>query len=126
VKGNSAVVLRTHVFVICLILLALSATAPSQERIARSKKPKGLRQAPEPTQQASVVKGYGQLPLAFEANQGQSGSDVKFVTRGPGYSLFLKASEAMLAMNISDQEIAVVRMKLLNANPNVRVWGASR
>jgi hypothetical protein len=33
--------------------------------------------------------GYGKVALAFEANEGQTTPQVKFVSRGPGYSLFL-------------------------------------
>lgn len=40
---------------------------------------------------------YGKLPLAFEANQGQTNNSVKFVSRGQGYTIFLTRSEAVLA-----------------------------
>jgi len=38
---------------------------------------------------------YGQLPLSFEANRGQTDAQVKFLARGPGYTLFLTADEAV-------------------------------
>ena len=41
---------------------------------------------------------YGQLPLAFEVNQGQSDPQVKFMARGGGYGLFLTSSEAVLVL----------------------------
>jgi hypothetical protein len=41
---------------------------------------------------------YAQLPLAFEANEGQMDASVRFVARGPGYNLFLTDSEAVLAL----------------------------
>jgi hypothetical protein len=41
---------------------------------------------------------YGQLPLSFEANQGQTDPRVHFLSRGQGYSLFLTDSEAVLAL----------------------------
>ena len=37
---------------------------------------------------------YGRLPLSFELNAGQVDPQVKFMARGRGYSLFLKADEA--------------------------------
>ena len=40
---------------------------------------------------------YGTLPLSFERNQGQSDDQVKFLSRGSGYSLFLTSTEAVLA-----------------------------
>ena len=45
---------------------------------------------------------YGKLPLSFVANQGQSDPQVKFISRGTGYSLFLTDKEAVLALTKSD------------------------
>ncbi len=45
-----------------------------------------------------VVATYGKLPLAFEINEGQTDSQVKFLSRGSGYTLFLTGSEAVLAV----------------------------
>ena len=39
-----------------------------------------------------VKEKYAQVPLSFEANQGQSGPAVKFIARGHGYSLFLTST----------------------------------
>jgi hypothetical protein len=47
-------------------------------------------------QPARVVEGYSKLPLAFEANQGQTDSEAKFFSRGAGFSLFLTSTEADL------------------------------
>jgi len=54
-------------------------------------------QAQQPT--ASVAGAYGKLPLAFEANHGQSDKRVKFLARGKGYSLFLTAQEAVITLH---------------------------
>jgi hypothetical protein len=45
-----------------------------------------------------VIQTYSQLPLSFEANQGQTDKQVRFLARGPGYGLFLTAREAVLAL----------------------------
>jgi hypothetical protein len=45
-----------------------------------------------------VSESYGRLPLSFEANQGQTDPEVKFLARGPGYTLFLTPTEAVLAL----------------------------
>ena len=37
-------------------------------------------------------------PLNFEANQGQTDSQVKFLSRGDGYSLFLTSDEAVFML----------------------------
>ena len=47
---------------------------------------------------ARVSEAYGQLPLYFEANRGQTHEDVRFLARGPGYSLYLTAGEAVLVL----------------------------
>jgi hypothetical protein len=47
---------------------------------------------------APVSADYGQLPLTFEPNRGQSDPRVKFLARGPGYTLFLTPSEAVLRL----------------------------
>jgi len=46
-----------------------------------------------------LIEGYGKLPLSFEANQGQTDPQVKFLSRGHGYSLFLTSDEAVLALH---------------------------
>jgi Bacterial Ig-like domain (group 3)/Beta-propeller repeat len=48
--------------------------------------------------QAKIADTYGKLPLSFEANQGQTDPQVKFLSRGSGYSLFLTGDEAVLAL----------------------------
>ena len=72
-----------------------------------------------------VADAYGKLPLAFEADQGQTDPRVKFVARGGGYTLFLTDAQAVLALGTAQPNKqnkprlneAVVRMKLLGANP---------
>ncbi len=48
--------------------------------------------------QAQLVASFGKLPLSFEANQGQADGQVKFLSRGHGYSLFLTGDEAVLSL----------------------------
>jgi beta-propeller repeat-containing protein len=47
---------------------------------------------------ARVSEAYGRLPLHFEANRGQTHEDVRFLSRGAGYSLYLTAGEAVLVL----------------------------
>src|SRR5665213_259386 len=46
--------------------------------------------------QLKFDQAYGNLPLAFESNEGQTHPDVKFLARGNGYNLFLTAKEAVM------------------------------
>src|SRR5215475_3433791 len=94
-----------------------------------------------------VVKAYRNLPLTFEANQGQSVPKVKFLSRGDGYNLFLTSNEAVLALQersgpqsvltsarrwnlpgeiSSDGKPAVFRMKLIGANAQAEVTGQNQ
>ena len=41
---------------------------------------------------------YSNLPLRFEANQGQTNNQVRFLSRGPGYALFLTPTETVLSL----------------------------
>jgi hypothetical protein len=42
---------------------------------------------------------YGKLPLRFEANAGQTDPRVRFVSHGPGYTLFLTSRQAVLSLS---------------------------
>jgi hypothetical protein len=46
-----------------------------------------------------ILEAYGKLPMAFEANRGQTDRRVKFLSLGSGYSVFLTANEAVLALH---------------------------
>jgi hypothetical protein len=73
-----------------------------------------------------------QLPLRFEKNEGQSDPQVRFLSQNGAYSLFLTPKEAMLllphkssrkAATKSNQNAAVVRLRLVGASANPRVIG---
>jgi len=68
------------------------------------------------------VANYARLPLAFEANVGQSDPAVKFLSHGRGYGLFLTGAEAVLKTG-EPSAGSVLRMKLLNANLNSEAVG---
>src|SRR2546425_897296 len=92
-----------------------------------------------------LADSYGKLPLSFEANHGQTDRQVKFLSRGSGYSLFLTANETVLSLRkptapaaqrridtaAMGQEVAenkastatVLRMRLVGANPAAEISG---
>lgn len=45
-----------------------------------------------------ALDAYGRLPLAFEANQGQTNAAARYLARGKGYTLFLTDREAVLSL----------------------------
>ena len=55
----------------------------------------------DPSQGIKLRSSYGKLPLVFEPNEGQTDPQVRFLCRGAGYSLFLTAKEAVLALKQS-------------------------
>jgi uncharacterized protein (TIGR03437 family) len=68
-------------------------------------------------------------PLNFEANQGQTDSQVKFLSRGDGYSLFLTSNEAVFRLRPRAGVKApplVFRMELRGANRGAPVTGADK
>jgi hypothetical protein len=76
----------------------------------------------------------GILPLAFEANAGQADSPFDFLARGPDYSVGLAPTEATIRLvrpaahrpaPASPSADAVVRMRLVGADPSARAAGVS-
>ena len=47
---------------------------------------------------AALVQAYGQLPLSFQLNEGQTDPEVAFLSQGSGYALFLTPTEAVLSL----------------------------
>ncbi len=60
------------------------------------------------SQVASVAaQAYGNLPMRFEPNVGQTDSQVKFLSHDGGYTLFLTSTEAVLALRSIDLDASV-------------------
>ena len=55
-----------------------------------------------------IHESLGKLPIAFEANYGQTDSRVKFIARSQGYTLFLTPTEAVFAMAPDKRGVARV------------------
>lgn len=70
---------------------------------------------------------YGQLPMSFEANQGQTDAPVQYLSHGNGYSLFLTSDAAVLSLNAPDRHTSmVVRMQIAGASSHVSVSGTGK
>ncbi len=95
---------------------------------------------PNPQQATRASANYGNLPLTFEANRGQTGAQVKFLSRGPGYTAFLTAGGITLslrpnqpapvqqtnnlaAVNQSLPVNTTLQFKLVGAAPNPAIIG---
>jgi hypothetical protein len=57
-------------------------------------------------QRDRIRASFATLPLAFERNQGQADPHVKYTARANGYSVFLTANEAVLAISSSPHSTA--------------------
>jgi hypothetical protein len=88
-------------FQVSLVSLLLS---PPLARSAGTKPSTSTRQ--------HLAKVYGHLPLSFEGNRGQTDSRVRFLSRGPGYTLFLTQREAVLRLRSHAQELNNVRRNI--------------
>jgi hypothetical protein len=83
-----------------------------------------------------LVNAYSRLPLSFEANEGQSDSQVRFLSRGSGYALFL--TDTQVALNLQGTSVSsvagaaeapaadLVTMTLVGANAAPRIEGQGR
>ena len=103
--------------------------------------------APPLPSTAAVQSAYGNLPLSFEANQGQTDSHVQFLSRGRGHQLFLTRTDAVLALRTDEAKgtrreggahqgqlsnsppptsHSAVRMTFEGANPHAEVVGLDK
>ncbi|MGB7923740.1 MAG: SBBP repeat-containing protein, partial [Pyrinomonadaceae bacterium] len=84
----------------------------------------------ETTKSAPSGEAYGQLPLSFEVNRGQTDGRVRFLSRGAGYGLFLTSGEAVLSLSSKggegkedSRDASVLRMKMSGANSDPQITG---
>jgi hypothetical protein len=92
-----------------------------------------LRNPELPSANKQAALAYGQLASAFEPNQGQVNPQVKFLTRGRGFSLFLTHDGAVLSMSASANSDSTAKertsdqlaMRLDGANENVKPTGVN-
>src|SRR5882672_6346562 len=94
----------------CMVLL-FGAVVSSAQQPPEQVVPQG---AAAQTQRASG--SYAALPLTFEANQGQTSPQVKFLSRGKGYTAFLTAGGIVLSLR-PNQPVPVQRASNVGA-PN--------
>jgi hypothetical protein len=99
-------------------LVLLSAARDVAKRVF----PPGARVAPLPAGSATdysrqtndqrFLAAYGKLPLRFEQNQGQTDSEVRFISHGSGYELFLTPQDAVLALRTPAHQAGSARERL--------------
>lgn len=63
---------------------------------------------------------YGNIPLHFEQNTGQTDDIVKFLSRGKGYAVFLTENQAVLSLQ-KDGKQSALQMRLIGANTSPEI-----
>jgi hypothetical protein len=81
---------------------------------------------PASASQETATERYGDLPLSFEANHGQTDGQVRFLSRGSGYSFFLTQSGAVLSFSSEANSDSVLRMQLAGASSSARIEGVDQ
>lgn len=110
-----------------LMLLLLQYSVVSGKTSTNNTQPSAAKKAVGQRKQLATsehLRQSYQLPLSFETNHGQTDGEVKFLSRGSGYTLFLTSTEAVLSLrNGTNNKPGVLRMKLAGANRNPIVAG---
>jgi len=88
---------RTFNKMFCVTLLMVTASAAQQTTVVPSPQPGTALQG-------RVASAFSNLPLTFEANQGQTSANARFIARGSGYSTFLTAGGLVLSLSSSKTE----------------------
>jgi hypothetical protein len=121
------------------VCLSISYCAGAQDkRPSEAVRTVSNTKADKVADRARVLGEYGELPLSFEANQGQSDGSVRFLSRGNGYTLLLTSTGAVMAVSQpyrkardlhnpgagqSTNEISPIEMEFLGANPRAEISG---
>jgi hypothetical protein len=105
----------------CAVLAALLGVAGRPESEPRGTPTGGPPRASGAAAQAASL---GQGPLRFEVNAGQvsgaGSSRVKFVARGPGYTLFLTSTGAVLSLRSQKSEAGSQNAETRNSKFEIR------
>ncbi|MBZ5720297.1 MAG: SBBP repeat-containing protein [Acidobacteriia bacterium] len=147
--SNSRLTLPLISVVTGCLLVTVAAVAlhlsPSSKPTRNLRSESSAQQTASAASRKQIVDAYGSLPLAFEANLGQTDPQVKYMARGRGYTLFLTADEAVLSLEAAapkpaksrsitgrtlaqkgSTKAAVVRMRMVGANAQPQVAAAQR
>jgi len=130
-------------FIVLVLLFVGWLTLPLQMQTkTTAKMPHATLTEADETSQARAKEEYGKLPLSFEINQGQTDEQVKFMSRGSGYSVFLNSNEVVTVLRkpVVDEKSAkskpakprkqkmttdaVLGMKFVGGKPQPLVAGA--
>jgi hypothetical protein len=112
---------NTYLYLFVILVLLLSQTS----HVARAN--------PLSDNGANVFTAYSRLPLSFEANHGQAPAAVKFLSKGPGYTMYLTGSGFILALSQAEPsaginesqepQLSIVQMSLAESAEGPEIVG---
>ncbi|MEJ7623186.1 MAG: SBBP repeat-containing protein [Pyrinomonadaceae bacterium] len=70
------------------------------------------------------VDDFARMPLGFEVNAGQTADEVRFISRGEGYTLFLTPTEAVFAAARRGKVAGHLKLRLAGANAAPVIGGS--
>jgi Fe-S cluster assembly iron-binding protein IscA len=134
-----------------LVLGVLRSRERRSEQIGARRSPTTTGSAVQLTRSKvdpNSTEAYGKLSMSFEENQGQTAREVRYVSHGNGYDLFLTPQEAVLSLrsfaapDLSPlhrmaffravreagraRQMTAIRMRLEGANPGAKIAGTDR
>src|SRR6185503_143565 len=135
IKINRASNIHRTVFVleiVCLLTCFASVIFVAARNDNGESTPNIVAPSSDAPARARIAENFGRLPLSFEVNKGQTDQSVKYLSRGPGYDLFLTANEAVVTLrkpqrpdsaDTKVREGSVLRLKMIGANAAPQVEG---
>jgi hypothetical protein len=101
-RGNAVELLGMATLVCGLLLLAAYGSWGNRARSGKARATStAINETTRPAREkpsSRWMETYNKLPLSFEENQGQVQREVRYLSHGSGYELFLTAQEAVLAL----------------------------
>ena len=131
--------------IVAAVMLALLGiiSVRSLRPSAAMKRVSPSAQASAPQDRARMLSSMASLPLAFEENLGQTDAQVKYMARGNGYTVFLTARDAVMALHSCSHpakksaasshtnqtgadRTAAIRLHLVGGNPHSSISASSQ
>ncbi len=106
--------------VIAVAVIALTSAGTRPHKSAAYQSAAAAVPSLSAAQRVKIGARFDALPVAFEANAGQTDPQVKYLARGNGYSLFLTGNEAVFAVRSSASDTVQSQAASLPAKLSLR------
>jgi Beta-propeller repeat len=119
-KAKTGSIRKWPVGLLAAALVVSVSAAPNSSKTGEKKSPSAPAAQASPV--AKLKSSMLEMPLAFEANRGQTDATVKFLTRAQNFTVFLMPTETVMRGRNDD----VLRMQLRNANQSPKLVGENK